>query len=125
MVWAGGSASRTIWDQGTTDPDRGVVGSRRHQPAWQLLVERGLGPHWTSSAQAFLPLGSHSGMNERCWTALKGCWEVGTLWCRSLRLGWTEALCRWSPRCPELGDVGGGCGLLEGVGRFHKGQRMN
>ena len=69
MVRAGGSASRTIGDQGMTDPGGGVVGPRRRQPAWQLPVGRGLGPHWTSSAQAFPPLGSHStkdrGRNER------------------------------------------------------------
>ena len=57
-------------------------------------------------------------MNASYWTTLKGCWEVGTQWCRSLWLRWTEALCRWSPKCPELGDIGGGCGLLEGLGRF-------
>ena len=69
MVRAGGSDSRTIGDQGTTDPGGGVVGSRRRQPAWQLLVGRGLEPHWTSNTQAFPPLGSHStkdrGRNER------------------------------------------------------------
>ena len=35
-------------------------------------------------------------------------------------VGWTEALCRWSPWCLELGDIGGGCGLLEGLGHFHR-----
>ena len=53
-------ASRIIGYQGTTDPGGGVGGSRRSQPAWQLPVGRGLGPHWTSSTQAFPPLGSHS-----------------------------------------------------------------
>ena len=103
MVRAGGSAFRTIGDQGMTDPGGGVGGSRRRQPAWQLLVGRGLGPHWALSTQAFPPLGSHSRivtrMNGSYWTALNGCWEVGTQWCRSLQLGWTEALCRWSPGC--------------------------
>ena len=60
MVRAGGSASRTIGDRGTTDPGGGVVGSRRRQPAWQLPVGRGLGPHWTSNEHAFPPLGSYS-----------------------------------------------------------------
>ena len=68
MVREGGSASRTIGDQGTTDPGGGVVCSRRRQPAWQLPVGRRLGPHWTSNAQAFPPLGSNSmkdhGRNE-------------------------------------------------------------
>ena len=60
----GGSASQTIGDQGTTDPGGGVGGSRRCQPARQLPVGRGLGPHWASST-----LGSHStkdhGQNEQ------------------------------------------------------------
>ena len=51
MVRAGGSASRIIGDQGTTDPGGGDGGSRsgRH---WQLLVGRGLGPSWASSSWA-------------------------------------------------------------------------
>ena len=69
MVRAGGSASQTIGDQGTTDPGGRVAGSRGRQPAWQLPVGHGLGPHWASSTQAFPPLGSHStkdrGQNER------------------------------------------------------------
>ena len=36
-------------DEGTTDPSRGVGGSRRRQPAWQLPVGRGVGPHWASN----------------------------------------------------------------------------
>ena len=56
-----------------------------------------------------------------CQTAPKWCWEVGTQWCRSLRLRWAETHRRWSPRCLELGDMGGGCGLPEGLGRFHGG----
>ena len=60
MVWAGWSASLTIGDRGVTDPGGGVVGSRGRQPAWQLPVGRGLGPHWTLSEQAFPPLGRHS-----------------------------------------------------------------
>ena len=63
--------------------------------------------HWGATPQKIV-----DGMNESCWTALKGCWEAGTQWCRSLRLGWMEVLCRWSPRCPELRDIGGGCSLL-------------
>ena len=59
MVRAGGSASRIIGDQGTTDPGKGVGRSRRGQPAWQLPVGRGLGPSWASNTQDFSPLGSH------------------------------------------------------------------
>ena len=39
--------------------------------------------HWGATPQRIV-----DGMNESCWTALKGCWEVGTQWCWSLRLGW-------------------------------------
>ena len=67
MVRAGGSASRIIGDQGTTDPG----GSRRGQPAWQLPVGRGLGHSWASSTHAFPPLGSHPtevrGQDNRQW----------------------------------------------------------
>ena len=48
------------------------------------------------------------------------CWEVGTRLCRLLRSGWAGAHHRWSPRCPELGDMGGGCGLPEGIGGLHR-----
>ena len=125
MVRAGGSASRIIGDQGTTDPGGGVGGSRRGQPAWQLPVGHGLGIGWASNTQAFLPLGSHSTefvdrMTGSCRAGPKWFWEVGTLLCRSLRSGWIRAHHRWSPRCPELGNMGGGCGLPEGIGGFHR-----
>ena len=111
MVQAGGSASRTIGDRVANDPGGGVVGSRRHQPAWQLPVGRGVGTHWTSIEQAFPPLGATpqrivDGMNESCWTALKGCWEPNGA---SLYVwdGW-----RFSAGGPlgvrELGDTGRG-----------------
>ena len=60
MVRAGGSDSRTIGDQNTTDPGGGVCDSRRRQPAWQLPLGCGLRPHWASNAQAFPPFGSYS-----------------------------------------------------------------
>ena len=41
-VRAGGSASRIIGDQGTTDPGGGDGGWKRGQPAWQFLVGHGL-----------------------------------------------------------------------------------
>ena len=58
MVRAGGSASRIIGDQSTTNPGGGECGSRRGQPAWQLPVGRGPGTGWASRTQAFPPLGS-------------------------------------------------------------------
>ena len=118
MVRAGGSASRIIGDQCLIDPGGGVG---RRPPSWQLPVGRGLGSHWAPDTQAFLSLGSQSKadrgrMIESVWTALKGCWEVGADWCRSLQLRWMEAPGRWFPRGSELEGVGGGCGRLEGLG---------
>ena len=126
MVRAGGSASRIIGDQGSTDPGGGVGSSRRRPHSWQLLVGCGLGSHWALEGS----LGRHweasprrivDGMTDNCWTALNGCWEVGIDWCRSLQLRWMEALGRWFPRCPELGKIGGGCSLPEGFGRVLRG----
>ena len=59
MVRAGGSASRIIEDQGTTDPGGGERVSGRGQPAWKLPVGHEHGPSWASSTQAFPSLGSH------------------------------------------------------------------
>ena len=61
MVWAGGSTSRIIGDQGMTDPGGGerVSPVVRCQPTWQLPVGHEHGPGWSSSTQAFPPLGSH------------------------------------------------------------------
>ena len=53
------SASRTIGDQGTTDPGRGERGSGINWPAWQLPVGHENDPSWASITQAFPPLGSH------------------------------------------------------------------
>ena len=59
MVRVGGSASRIIGDQGTTDPGGGERVSGRSRPAWQLPVGHENGPSWASSTQAFPSLGSH------------------------------------------------------------------
>ena len=69
--------------------------------------------HWGATPQRIA-----DGMNVRCWTALKKCWEVGPQWCRSLLWGWAEVLCQWFPRCLEFVNIDGGCGLLERVGRY-------
>ena len=54
MVRVEGSASRTIGDQGTTDPGGGERVSGR---GWPVRHEHG--PSWASNMQAFPPLGSH------------------------------------------------------------------
>ena len=72
MVRAGGSASRIIGDPGTIDPGGGERASpvTRSQPIWGSPVGHVLGSGWSSSTQAFPPLGSHppvfpSGIHER------------------------------------------------------------
>ena len=119
MVRAGTSASQTI---GMSDPGGGVGDSRRRQPAWQLPVGPGLGPHWASNT----PLGSHSttdhGRNRRKLPdRTEGVLGSGN---PMVPISPTEMVRdSWSvdPRCPELGDVGGGCGLLEELDQFHRG----
>ena len=72
MVRAGGSASWIIGDQGTIDPGDGECDSpvTRSQPRWGSPVGHMHGSGWSSSMQAFPPLGSHppvfpSGIHER------------------------------------------------------------
>ena len=71
--------------------------------------------HWGATPPRIV-----DGMNDSCWTTLKKCWEVGTKWCRSLLWRWAEVLCQWLPRCLELVNIGGGCGLLGRVGRYRR-----
>ena len=70
--------------------------------------------HWGATLQRIA-----DDMNVHCWMALTKCWEVGHQGCRSLLWRWVEVLCQWLPRCLELVNMGGGCGLLERVGRYH------
>ena len=119
MVRAGGSASWIIRDQGTTDPGGGVGGSRRRPPAWQLPVGRGLGPHWASSTQAFPPLGSHStkdgGYNERkLLDRTEGVLGSGNPMVQISLVERDRGSGSVVPQVSELGDIGGGCSLLEG-----------
>ena len=97
MVRAGGSASRIIGDQGSTDAGGGVGSSRRRPPAWQLPVGRGLGPKWTPNNQVFPPLGGQSTTDRRPneQKLLDRTEEVlgsGNRLVRSLRLSWIEVL---------------------------------
>ena len=61
MVLTGGSASRIIGDQGTTDPGGGERATpvTRSQPIWGSPVGHVHGSGWSSSMQAFPPFGSH------------------------------------------------------------------
>ena len=61
MVRAGGSASRTSGNSGTTDPGGGggvLPRSQRNRPVWVSPVGHAHGSGWSPSAQAFPPLGS-------------------------------------------------------------------
>ena len=103
MVRAGGSASWIIGDQGTTDPGGGVGGSRKNQSAWQLPVGRKLRP----------PLGSHPTEacgqdNQKLPGRTKMVLGSGNPIVPISPVGMDRAHHRWSPRYPELGDVGGG-----------------
>ena len=123
---AGGSASRIIGDQGLTDPGGGVG---RRPPSWQLPVGHGRdinGPQtpsvfrlWEASPRRIV-----DAMIERVWTTLKGCWEVGTDWCRSIQSRWMKAHGRWFPRVSKLEGMGGGCGRPEGMGHVMKNEPM-
>ena len=106
MVRAGGSASGikvrlTPAGELVVRGDASRLGSCRWGAGSDLtgLRVHRLFRHWGA-----IPRRIVDGMNESCWTALKGCWEVGTQWCRSLRLGWTEALCR-SPVGMDRGSL--------------------
>ena len=54
MVRAGGSASRTIGDQSSTDPGGGF---RQRIPQWQMPAGRNKGRHWAADSQEFPALG--------------------------------------------------------------------
>ena len=116
MVRAGGSASRTIGDQGTTDPGGGERVSGRNRPAWQLPVGHEKGPSWASSMQAFPPLGNHPTEiheqdNRELSVLARSVLESRIPIVPDSPIGMGGVHRRRSPQCPELGDLGGGCGL--------------
>ena len=126
MVRAGGSASRIIGDGSTTDPGGGDGGSKRGRPAWQLPAGHGLRPSRTLSMHAFPPLGSHPtdirGQDNRQLPV----WAKVVLGNRNpivpdppIRMDRTS-LSVVPPQCPELGNMGGGCGLPVGIGGLHR-----
>ena len=125
MVRAGGSASRIIGDQGTTDTGGGDGGSRKGQPAWRLPVGRGLGHSWASSNHAFPPLGSHPTEvcgqdNRQLPVRVKVVLESRSLIVPDSAIGLGRGSSSEVPRCQDLGNMGGGCGLPEGIGGLHR-----
>ena len=118
MVRAGGSASRIIGDKGMTDPGGGEHASPvgRCQPTWQLPVGHEYGPGWSSIIQAFPRLRSHpTGIHRQDNRGM----PVLALGRRDqvVLSDWdgVGAHHRWPLQCPELGDLGGGCGLPDGI----------
>ena len=58
MVRAGGSASRTIRDQSSTDPGGGFRRTKQRTPQWQMPAGRNKGRHWAADSQEFPVLGT-------------------------------------------------------------------
>ena len=58
MVRAGGSASRTIGDQSSTDPGGGFRRTKQRIPQWQMPAGRNKGRHWAADSQEFPALGT-------------------------------------------------------------------
>ena len=57
MVRAGGSASRTIRDQSSTDPGGGFRQTKQRNPQWRMPAGRNKGRHWAADSQEFPALG--------------------------------------------------------------------
>ena len=119
----GGSAYQIIGEQGMTDPGGGEHVSGRGQPAWQLPVGHEHGPSWASSMQAFLPLGSrpaeiHGQDNRKVLVLARSVLGRRNPIVRDSPIGMgggSPSVVPPPPQCPELGDLRGGCSLLEGM----------
>ena len=79
------------------------------------LRARMLFRHWGAIPHKFVDR-----ITASCRSGPSRCWKAGARLYRTLRSGWTGAHRRWSPRCPELGNMGGGCSLPEGIGGLHR-----
>ena len=58
MVRAGGSASRTIGDQSSTDPGGGFRRTKQRNPQWRMPAGRNKGRHWAADSQELPGLGT-------------------------------------------------------------------
>ena len=58
MVRVGGSASRTIRDQSSTDPGGGFRRIKKRSPQWRIPAGRNKGLHWAADSQEFPALGT-------------------------------------------------------------------
>ena len=124
MVQAGGSASRTSGNRGTTDPGGG--GGERHRPVWVSPVGHVLGSGWPPSGQAFhhfhhwgalrrlVPQGNTNGVTGRrmSWHGRSRDRHIGLF--ETLRLRWVGVCHRCLPQCPELGGLRGEYNLRGG-----------
>ena len=84
-----------------------LAGANRHGSCWWGMSMAPVGlqackffHHWGAIPQEYA-----DGITEGCRSWLSRCWDGGIRLCRTLRLGWAGAHRRWSPQCPELGDL--------------------
>ena len=101
------------------------AGRPADRPAWQLAVESGPGPGWASSTQVFPPLGSQPTEIDRQDNRKLSVLAKSVLGGRSpivpdSPVGMGGGSSSVVPQCPELGKMGGGCGLPEGIGGLHR-----
>ena len=122
--WSGreGQPPRSSGTRERLTPVEGSVlprsaGANRHGSCWWGmsmapvgLQARKLFHHWGA-----IPQGYMDGITEGCRSWLSRCWDGGIRLCRIPAIGMGGAHRRWSPQCPELGDLGGGCGLPDGI----------
>ena len=142
-VWPGGSMARSPpgnegWSGRKGQPPGSSVTKERLTPAegsvlpqspganrygvhrWGMCMvpvgfrARKLFHHWGAIRQCF-PQGYTNGITEVCRPWLIRCWDRGIGLFRTLRSGWMGARHRLSSQCPELGDLGWGCGLHGGI----------
>ena len=99
------------------------------QPIWGSPVGHVHGSGWSSSTQAFPPLGSHppvfpSGIHERDSRRMLALAQP-VLGQRDRvvpdsPIGMGGSSPSVVPQCPELGDLGGGCGLQGGIASLRR-----
>ena len=144
-VWHGGSMARSPpgnegWSGQESQPPGLSVTQERLTPAEESVLPRSPGAnrygghrrgmrmvpvglqarklfhHWAAIHQCF-PQGYTNGITEGYRPWLSRCWDRGIGLFRTLsdRDGRELAIIGPPPQCPELGDLGGGCGLQGGI----------
>ena len=129
-VWPGGSMARSPpanerWSGREGQPPGSSVSKERLTLAEGGVLPRSQGANRYGGHQwdmCMVPVGLRARKLFHHWGAIRQCFPQGytngiTEGCRPWlsRSGWAGARHRWSPPCPELGDLGGGCGLQGGI----------